>query len=103
MLKGYEVMVEIPKSLIDAVKEQRAVLFLGAGASHGAKHPNKKKIPLGDSLRDEILKKFTSKISPNASLSLVASIAANEAGLSELQKYIYELFEPFEPASHHLL
>lgn len=103
MLKGYEVMVEIPKSLIDAVREQRSVLFLGAGASHGAKHPNKKQIPLGDSLRDEIRNKFIGKISPNAPLSLVASIATNEAGLSELQEYIYELFKPFEPASHHLL
>jgi hypothetical protein len=32
-------MVEIAPALIDAIKEQRAVLFLGAGASRDAKHP----------------------------------------------------------------
>jgi hypothetical protein len=38
-------MIEVPPTLIDAVKEQRAVLFLGAGASRGAKHPQSDQIP----------------------------------------------------------
>ena len=96
-------MISIPQPLINAIKEQRSVLFLGAGASFEARHPDNMKIPLGNALRDEISTKFLGKKSPNKSLSLIASIAANEEGLSEVQKYIYELFEPFEPASHHLL
>ena len=45
-------MVEIAQALIDAIREQRAVLFLGAGASVGATHPRGESIPQGDRLRD---------------------------------------------------
>jgi hypothetical protein len=41
-------MADFPPSLIDAVKDQRAILFLGAGASHGALHPENESVPLGD-------------------------------------------------------
>jgi hypothetical protein len=51
-------MVEIAPALIDAIKEQRAVLFLGAGASRDAKHPKGEQIPQGDHLRDMICDKF---------------------------------------------
>ena len=51
-------MIDIPPTLKDAVKEQRAVLFLGAGASRNAKHPNGDQIPEGDSLRKLICHKF---------------------------------------------
>ena len=40
-------MAEIPAALVEAIKEQRAVLFLGAGASRYAKHPNGDQIPPG--------------------------------------------------------
>jgi hypothetical protein len=52
-------MTEIPPPLFEAIKEQRAVLFLGAGASKGAKHPTHIPIPQGDELRNLICEKFS--------------------------------------------
>lgn len=49
---------ELPPSLVTAVQEQRAILFLGAGAAIGAQHPKNLPIPLGDELRDKISEKF---------------------------------------------
>jgi hypothetical protein len=67
-------MADIPSALIDAVKEQRAVLFLGAGASVGAKHPKSHLIPLGDRLRDLICDKFLGGALKHRPLSAVAAI-----------------------------
>ncbi len=96
-------MTDIPPVLIDAVKEQRAVLFLGAGASRNAKHPNDDQIPQGDDLRDLICAKFLGDELMQKPLNAVAAMAANEAGRTEFQKYIFDLFMPFEPADFHLL
>ena len=96
-------MVDIPPTLVDAIKGEHAVLFLGAGASQNAKHPRGDQIPQGDHLRDLICDKFLGGKLKQKSLTAVADMAANEAGSSEFQKYIRELFLPFEPADFHLL
>ncbi|MDE0158605.1 MAG: SIR2 family protein [Candidatus Dadabacteria bacterium] len=96
-------MIDIPASLKDAVKEQRAVLFLGAGASRNAKHPEGDQIPQGDSLRKLICQKFLGGELMQKPLNAVAAMAANEAGLAEFQSYISNLFMPFEPADFHFL
>ncbi len=96
-------MVDIPPSLIDAVREQRTVLFLGAGASLKAKHPDGDQIPQGDELRYRLCKKFLNDELMEKPLNAVAAMAANEVGLTEFQRYISELFMPFEPADFHLL
>lgn len=46
--------------LAEQVSEGNAVLFLGAGASIGAKHPKDDKIPNGDELRDALSARFLS-------------------------------------------
>ena len=96
-------MVDIPPALIDAVREQRTVLFLGAGASLKAKHPDGDQIPQGDDLRYRLYEKFLNDELMEKPLNAVAAMAANEAGLTEFQRYISELFMPFEPADFHLL
>ena len=96
-------MANIPPTLTEAIKEERAVLFLGAGASQNAKHPGGDRIPQGDHLRDLICDKFLGGKLKQKSLTSVAAMAASEAGLSEFQKYIHDLFLPFEPADFHLL
>ena len=90
-------MIDIPPNLKDAVKEQRAVLFLGAGASRNAKHPKGDPIPQGDSLRKLICQKFLGGKLMQKPLNAVAAMAANEAGRTEFQSYISDLFMPFEP------
>jgi hypothetical protein len=95
--------LELPPALVEAVKDQRVVLFLGSGASHGAKHPQGKAIPLGDNLRDLICDRFLGGALISKPLTVVAAMAANEAGFVPFQKFIYDLLEPFQPAAHHLL
>ncbi len=96
-------MIDIPPTLKDAVKEQRAVLFLGAGASYNAKHPKGDEIPQGDNLRKLICQKFLGGKLMQKPLNAIAAMAANEAGRTEFQSYISELFKPFEPADFHFL
>ena len=96
-------MINIPPSLIDAIKEQRAVLFLGAGASRNANHPRGDQIPQGDTLRDLICDKFLGTELKHRPLNVVAGVADSEAGRTVFQSYIRDLFLPFEPADFHLL
>jgi tetratricopeptide (TPR) repeat protein len=96
-------MVDIPPLLVEAVKEQRAVLFLGAGASRGAANPTGALIPAGDHLRDLICDKFLGGKLKDRPLTIVSAMAANEAGLAGFQLYIRDLFLPFDPAPFHLL
>jgi tetratricopeptide (TPR) repeat protein len=93
----------LPATLIDAVRDQRVVLFLGAGASRGAQHSKGAKIPQGDALRDLICDKFFSGALKDRPLTAVSAMAANEAGLVPFQKYIHDLFDPYEPADFHKL
>jgi cold shock CspA family protein len=48
----------LPATLIAAIQEQRAILFLGSGASRGAVHPKGEQIPLGGKLRDILCEKY---------------------------------------------
>src|SRR5450631_857916 len=95
--------INLPTSLITAVQEQRAILFLGAGASWDAVHPKNSKIPLGGELRNEISEKFFGGELKTRPLTAVAAMAASEVGLIAFQKYIRDLFVDFTPAESHLL
>ena len=96
-------MVVIPPPLLDAIRKHRAVLFLGAGASINARHPDGLQIPQVDELREKICDKFLNEELKRNSLSHVAAMAASEAGLIPFQEYIRDLFLPYEPADYHLL
>jgi hypothetical protein len=96
-------MNPLPTNLIELVREQRAILFLGAGAGHGAIHPQHLTIPKAIQLRDAISDRFLSGQLKDKSLSAVAEIAANESSLPELQSFVASVFLPYQPAAHHLL
>ncbi len=98
---GVSAMIEIPPALIAAIQEQRAVLFLGAGASRNAKHPKGDAMPQGDRLRDLICEKFLGGTLTERPLNAVAAMAANEVGLIAFQAYIRDLLAAFEPANFH--
>jgi hypothetical protein len=93
----------LPPALVTAIQEQRAILFLGAGASFDAKHPKKLRIPLGDDLRDKICDQFLGGALKNRPLAAVAAMAGNEVGLTHFQKYIRDLFKDFGPSDTHML
>ena len=50
--------MEIPKILLDHIRDGQAVLFLGSGASIGAVHPDNLKIPDGPKLAKMLIEKF---------------------------------------------
>ena len=79
------------------------MLFLGAGASRDARHPEGKKIPQSYKLRDLICDRFLNGELKTKPLGYVVSLAAKQAGISEFQRYIRDLLLPFEPSAFHLL
>jgi SIR2-like domain len=95
--------IDIPPALANAVKEQRAVLFLGAGASRGAMHPRGEKIPTGLELRDLLCDRFLGNKLKDRSLSEVAEFAINETSLDEVQLFVTDLLKEFQAAEFHKL
>jgi cold shock CspA family protein len=93
----------IPSPLVDAVREGRAVLFLGSGASYGAIHPSSKTIPQGNQLRDLICDKFLNGDLKTSSLIECSDYAIDSHDLNIFQQFIRDVFDPFQPADFHKL
>lgn len=93
----------LPKHLINQINQGNVVLFLGAGASFGAKHPKNKSLPLGQKLSDNLALKFLDETYKGKPLQYVAELAISESDLYSVQKYIYDEFIDFTPGSHHNL
>ena len=90
-------------ALVETIQRGDAILFLGAGASHGAVGPKGEKAPSGDELRNILSDRFLGGALKSKSLSQVAELAKNEAGLPKVQAAIHELFNPLQPEKFHLL
>jgi hypothetical protein len=71
--------VDIPAPLLEKVRNQEVVLFLGAGASVGATHPHGHPVPLGDRLRDLLCDRFLGGALKKKSLAEVTDFAMNES------------------------
>jgi tetratricopeptide (TPR) repeat protein len=74
--------VELPHLLIEAVKEKRAVLVFGAGASKEASRSDGSRPPNGDQMRDVLAKKFLGTSDEKRDLMTVAEMAI-ESGAGE--------------------
>ena len=95
--------IAVPQVLSDAVRDGLAILFLGAGASLGARHPEGKKIPQTSMLRDLLCDKFLDGKLKDRPLAEIAQYCENEIGLVALQNYIWEIFKDFTSADFHRL
>ena len=89
--------------LLNQIRDGKAILFLGAGASYGARGPDGEKPLSADELRDKLSEKFLGGELKDRALSEVAEYAKNESSLHDVQKTIFSLFNPLKPASYHLL
>lgn len=94
---------DIPASLAEAMKRGEAVLFLGAGASFGARRADDDVMPLGDALRDLVCDRFLASTCKDRSLDEVASLAEATAGRAELDQFVANAVRGFEPTPAHLL
>ena len=95
--------LELPNALVDAVREERAVLFLGAGASRDALHPKNLPMPDAVGLRDFLSDSFFGGDLKTRNLAAVTDYAINERGLLTVQEVVAGLFREFEPADFHKL
>lgn len=95
--------MEIPPILIEQIRQGQVVLFLGSGAIVGAKHPKFNSPPIGNELAKMLCDKFLSKEFYNRQLSDIADLAISETSLVEVQSFIAEIFNDFEPADFHKL
>lgn len=99
---GRHSKLNLSSGLLDAVREQRAVLFLGSGASLGAVDRAGKKMPGAAQLASEMSEKFLSKKFAKMELMRVAELAASQGGKSVFNQWLQDLFTPFEPTEAHL-
>ncbi len=95
--------MEIPPYLLQQIKDGKAVLILGAGASLGAVDANGKRAPKSDEMRDGLADEFLGGKLKNRSLSQVAEYARSEGSLLNVQEYIRRLFAALEPTQAHRL
>ena len=77
-------MMDLPKNLIDQVRQGRAVLFLGAGASLGARTADDNVPPLGDELRNRIAEQFLKQDYSSENLAWVSELAISATDFSFL-------------------
>ena len=88
--------VQIPFLLSEAVKNGRAILFLGAGASKECRNSRGDSPPNAEQLRDIISTKYLGKLMPNRSLMSVAEMAIeNGAGLNLVFETVNTAFTEF--------
>ena len=88
-------------NLIDETKAGRAVLFLGAGASLGAKDEKGRLIPGTDELKNLICDEFLDSTYKDLDFVQTCDYATTAKSGRQLQKFIRDVLEPFNPADFH--
>lgn len=94
---------ELPGGLIEAIRNKRVVLFLGAGASMESRGPNGEKPPSANDLRDRLSTEFLGTKIENADLMSVADMAIEMAGQSVVFEKIRFMLSPLLPTPAHKL
>jgi tetratricopeptide (TPR) repeat protein len=94
--------LNIPKTLVDQIKDGNVILFLGAGAAFDSEHKKNIKPPTGKELSNLIANEFLDESYKDMDLQYISEIAISERDLFTVQKFIAEIFKEFKPGSHHL-
>src|SRR5665213_4330846 len=96
--------IEIPFLLSEAVKNGRAILFLGAGASKECKNARGDTPPNAEQLRDILSTKYLGKLMPKRDVMSVAEMAIeNGAGRNLVFDTVSNAFDGFEASDAHKL
>ena len=95
--------IDLPPALLAAITKQSGVLFLGAGASLGARHPREAALPTADTLRDQLCDYFLAGKLKTRSLAHVAEMCMSETDLLSVQTFVRDIFLPFMPSPAHLI
>jgi hypothetical protein len=96
--------LEIPFLLSEAVRNGRAILFLGAGASKECKNACGETPPNAEQLRDIISQKYLGKLMPKRDVMSVAEMAIETgAGRNLVFDTVSNAFDGFEVSNAHKL
>lgn len=95
--------ISIPAQLVDAMREQRVILFLGSGASLDSVDKGNRQMPTAKRLASDIAKKFLNQKFKSHDLMRVSELALSQVGKNQFYQWIRDYFEPFEPTSSHIL
>jgi hypothetical protein len=93
--------MNIPRILLDHIREGQVVLFLGSGASIGAKHRDGIEPPIGNSLGTLLSERFLGGRFKNRNLESIAELAISENDLISVQYFIKDIFDGFHPSDFH--
>lgn len=94
---------QLPKILVDQIREGRVVLFLGEGAFIDAVHPKGRKLINIAELSKLIVDKFLEQEFKDRPLSQIIELAISETSLSEVQEFIASQYDNYYPAHFHKL
>ncbi len=96
------VVTSLDESLVTAAREGRIVLFLGAGASMGAKNSRGKNIPNGKKLGQLIAQKFLRPEHEELDFKTICDFACSTSSIRDVQKFIHDTLIDFKPTEAHL-
>jgi hypothetical protein len=94
------VTMDIPHILSQNINSGRVVLFLGSGATIGAKRSGKEAPK--DDLANILSKEYFGEEQTTKTLSSVAELAISETDIHTVQQFVKDYFDEFEPAEFHL-
>lgn len=95
--------IVLPDELLQRLRVGDIVLFLGAGASRGAKNIDGKDMPQAQQLSDYLAEKLLNGSYIGKPLAYVGQTAIGHVGLDLVQKEVKNLIAPMEPAAFHKL
>lgn len=96
--------LELSARLISQIKDGKAILFLGAGASYGCQSADgKQKALMGKDLGIAIADKFLGGKRSNEALSKIADYASSDASQLDLQLFIKSIYETIDPRPFHAI
>jgi tetratricopeptide (TPR) repeat protein len=91
----------LPAELVAAVAEGRAVLFLGAGASRGAKDANGNEIPLASQLAEKLIATFLGPPYAGLDFRTAYDLSCSQRDVRTVQRFLFDQLSPFHPAAFH--
>jgi hypothetical protein len=93
----------IDPGLLEAISARRAVLFLGAGASLGAKRANGTLIPDAAGLGTLLSKNFLNPAYDNADFKTIYDFSCSARSILDVQDFIHQTLIGCHPAPFHRL
>ena len=95
--------MDIPSVLETQIREGKAVLFLGAGASLAAKNAVRQSPPSAYQLGEAISEQFLGGQFKELGLNQIAELAISETDLFTVQQFVKDKVDGFEPTGAHIL